>query len=67
MANRKIRIFHFLLCRSEERIRIGEFSDFRFLMNLHVLGSIEQNLTIFGKCMRLGVKSTNRARSCTSE
>ena len=35
----------------EERIGFVQIFDFRFLMDLHVLGCPEHDLTIFGKCL----------------
>ena len=46
--------FFFFLLSSilvEESIGFVQIFDFRFLIDLHVLGSPEQDLTISGKCL----------------
>ena len=45
--------FYFLLSsiKIEESISFVQISDFRFLMDLHVLGCPEHDLSISGKCL----------------
>ena len=43
--------FYFLLYSIEESIGFVKIFDFRFLMDLHVLGCPEHEFTIFRKCL----------------
>ena len=51
--------------RIEESIGFVLISDFRFLMNLHVLGCPKHDLTISGKCLP-GVSVCVRQNFCGS-
>ena len=44
-------LFYFLLCKLEESIGFVKIFDFQFLMDLHILGSPDHDLTISEKCL----------------